>query len=857
MLRELRGLDAADSATGQWTAPPGETAPPTQKLSHYELERLIGRGGMGAVYLAHRADGEFEQQVAIKIIGLPFELDEIRDRFRRERQILAGLKHPNITRLLDGGLTGDGQLYLVMEYVDGVPINQFPADLDKKLDLFLSVCGAVQYAHQNLIVHRDIKPSNILVDRDGTAKLLDFGAAKLLDDSEATRTGFNMATVAYASPEQLRGEKASTLSDVFCLGAVLYELLSGKKAFGDDLVSRLGAGKAAEVKLPKQFAGDLDTVVYKALALSPSERYQSVEQLAEDVRRYRAGEPVMAHAPSFRYRAGKFARRNKLAFGAGVLLLLTLLAGIGGVLWQYRNAIVERRKAEARAEDLRKLSASLLTEIDDAIQKLPGSTSAQKLLVSAVLEHLDRTVKDSAGDPQLEVDAANAYIRLANVQSSPYHQNIGDTPGASASLDKALSIAIGVTRKHPENTAAKQALGLAHKARGDFLFGIARAQEAVVEMRSAIATFEELASIRGLTPDAKVDALLNAAGAYMHLGDEFGMVGWPSLSDFPSALGAYRTGGKIYERAAQIEPANPSVLLGIVEIHRRVGAIELHTDPAGAVSELRNAMKGMEALHEQAKQSLEFRRIEAGVLGPYAGALTEIGQYRQALAALEQGRAIQEALLAADPKDLRSMQDLYAGLSREAQCYQERAAGIFAEEGSNRTVDAANALRVLVKERSLIEEMTRTQPSHSAWGADLGLVLIDIARQQRALQRPDGSLALAQKGLSLLKDVGRRHDTRAFQLDDVATGLITVEPATLREPNLAVTYAERTVEMSGRHNAEFLLTLAHAYRAAGQPSKARAAAQEGLALLPPETEATVPCRVRKLLQAEIRRGTSK
>jgi tetratricopeptide (TPR) repeat protein len=265
----------------------------------------------------------------------------------------------------------------------------------------------------------------------------------------------------------------------------------------------------------------------------------------------------------------------------------------------------------------------------------------------------------------------------------------------------------------------------------------------------------------------------------------------------------------------------------------------------------------MEALHEQAKQSIEFRRLEAGVLGPYAGALTEIGQYRQALAALEQGRAIQEALLAADPKDLRSMQDLYAGLSREAECYQERAAGIFAEEGSNRTADAANALRVLVKERSLIEEMTRTQPSHSVWGADLGLVLIDIARQQRALQRPDGSLALAQKGLSLLKDVGRRHDTKAFQLDDVATGLITVEPATLREPNLAVTYAERTVEMSGRHNAEFLLTLAGAYRAAGQASKARAAAQEGLALLPPETEATVPCRVRKLLQAEIQRGTRK
>jgi len=371
-----------------------------RRMGSYHLEGLLGRGGMGAVYLARRADGEFEQKVAIKIIGLPFELEVLRERFRQERQILAGLNHPNITRLLDGGVTSDGQLYLVMEYVDGVPIDQAPGDTNAKLDWFCDVCAAVQYAHQRLVVHRDIKPANILVDANGVPKLLDFGSAKLLAGAEVTHTRFSIVTPAYASPEQLRGGPATTLSDVYSLGAVLYQLIAGERPFGDDLITRLRHEESSRVTLPKPLPGDLDAIVRKALAPVPAERYSSVERLAEDVRSYRAGEAVLAHAPSFRYRAGKFARRNRLALGASLVLLMTVLLGIGGVLWQYRTAVMERRKAEARAEDLRKLSDRLLSEIDAAIQKLPGSTAAQHLLVSAVLEHLDRTAADSAGDPK-------------------------------------------------------------------------------------------------------------------------------------------------------------------------------------------------------------------------------------------------------------------------------------------------------------------------------------------------------------------------------------------------------------------------------------------------------------------------
>jgi tetratricopeptide (TPR) repeat protein len=818
-----------------------------KRIGPYEIDRLLGRGGMGAVYLAHRADGEFAQKVAVKIIGLPFELDVLRERFRQERQILAGLNHPNITRLLDGGVTGDGQLYLVMEYVNGVPIDGAPGDINTKLDWFRDVCAAVQYAHQNLIVHRDLKPSNILVEVGGTAKLLDFGSAKLLAGTDVTHTRFNMITLSYASPEQLRGEPATTLSDVYSLGAVLYQLIAGEKPFGEDVVSRLRDEESGGITLAKVLPGDLDVIVRKALAPAPAERYSTVEQLAEDVRRFRAGEAVQAHAPSFRYQAGKFARRNKLALGAGLLLLVTGLSGIVGVLWQYRTAVMERRKAETRAEDLRKLSDSLLSEIDEAIQKLPGSTAAQQLLVSTVLEHLDRTTKDSAQDPQLLLDAANAYIRLGNVQGNVFTEHTGDTQGALASLEKALSITGALMQQQPKNAAVKRAFAWALQSRSEVLFGIGRTQEAVPAIRSAIRAFDDLATL----PDAGVDALLDSAGAHNSLGNELGIPYWPSLSDFHRALAEYLKARELYQRALVLAPGNVRVLQALVNNHRLVGAVEMQTDPAGALPELRAAIDGINSLHNQAKQVMAIRRMQSGAIGPYAGALIEIGRYREALAALEQGEIISRELLGADRKNIRAVQDLQAGLSRESECYQDRAAGIFPEEGANRMADAANALQVLSEQRSLLEEVLRVEPHNGNWESKLGVVLIDMGRQQRALQSPKESMELAQNGLAILKEVARRPDVQAYQLFDAANGLITVEPAELREPDLAVKYAERIVEASSRHNPEFLLTLAEAYRAAGQSAKARAAAKEGLSLLPPETSVTVMSRVRKLLHTQI------
>jgi eukaryotic-like serine/threonine-protein kinase len=396
---ELIGESVTDFAAdllSSLAAEPGEGADDGlvgRQVGPYRLMAELGRGGMGAVYRAERADGEFEKRVALKLVKRGMDTDEILRRFRFERRILASLEHPNIARLYDGGAADDGRPYLVMELVEGERITDYcdarRLTVPARLALFRSVCAAVQHAHQNLVVHRDLKPSNILVTEDGTAKLLDFGIAKLLDqdagDAPETRTGVRILTPEYAAPEQVRGEPVTTASDVYALGAVLYELLTGRRPFerrgtdpgnenatagravtrpssavtrpppresaGDNVHGASAAEDAAARgttpdRLRRLLAGDLDTVVLKALEEDPTRRYQSAQQLLEDLDRSRDGLPVLARPPALSYRAGKFARRHRVALAAGGLVLASLLVGLGAALWQADRAAAERDRAE-------------------------------------------------------------------------------------------------------------------------------------------------------------------------------------------------------------------------------------------------------------------------------------------------------------------------------------------------------------------------------------------------------------------------------------------------------------------------------------------------------------------------------
>jgi eukaryotic-like serine/threonine-protein kinase len=341
-----------------------------QRIGAYEIVSELGCGGMGAVYLARRADGKFEQTVAVKMLRREFNTDRLRRTFAREKDILAALSHPNIARLLDAGSTGDGIPYLVMEYVRGEPLDKFchrrRLSLDARLTLFGKVCEAVAYAHRNLVVHRDIKPGNILVNENGEPKLLDFGISKLLGAGSADAAGVTQLgalTPLYASPEQVRGEPVTTASDVYSLGVVLFKVLTeelpyraAEKTNGDLLreitesAPRLPSAAAQAPVTTSQLKGDLDNIILKSLSKEPARRYQTVEEFSADLRRFAEGLPVLARPATLSYRAAKFYGRNKVSVWAVALILISLCAGLVAALWQARAARVQARIAsEARA----------------------------------------------------------------------------------------------------------------------------------------------------------------------------------------------------------------------------------------------------------------------------------------------------------------------------------------------------------------------------------------------------------------------------------------------------------------------------------------------------------------------------
>src|SRR5438132_4863426 len=459
-----------------------------QRIGPYEIIREIGRGGMGTVYLATRADQTFDRQVALKLIKRGMDYDAIIKRFVIERQILANLDHSHIARLIDGGTTEDGLPYFVMEYIEGKTITRYcdehTLNTLARLKLFGQVCAAVQFAHRNLVVHRDLKPSNIIVTEDGTPKLLDFGIAKLLSSQtpvEATATIGRVLTPEYASPEELRGLPVTTSSDVYSLGVVLYELLSGHRPFNfenrspedvaraitasqpikpsvvitriattrqtDDAEYRSGTPEAISRtrdgnidKLRRRLVGDLDNILLKALRKEPERRYASVQEFSEDLRRHLEGLPVLARSDTLSYRTSKFVTRHKAGVAAAVIVLLTLLSATVITSWQARVARRERDKAQQRFNQVRKLANSVLFEYDDGIEKLPGSTPIREKMVKDALEYLDNLSSQSSGDATLQAELAAAYEKVGDVQGNPYGANLGNQDGALESYRKAVTI---------------------------------------------------------------------------------------------------------------------------------------------------------------------------------------------------------------------------------------------------------------------------------------------------------------------------------------------------------------------------------------------------------------------------------
>ena len=431
------------------------------KLGPFELVREIGRGGMGTVYLAYRTGDEFRQSVAVKLVSRGMDSRAILGRFRNERRILAALEHPNIARLLDGGSTPDGRPYFVMEYVDGLPVTDYCRDRDldvpARLRLFVDICGAVEHAHRRMVIHRDIKPANIMVLRGGIPKLLDFGIAKLLDQTDTpdmalTATNMRLLTPEYASPEQVRGEPVSAATDVYGLGAVLFELLTGRKAHAMSGNSQLELERAiclgdtrlpseavleaqgpSAAKLARVLAGDLDNIVLMAMRKEQARRYQSAAELAADIERYLEGRPVAARKDTLAYRAAKFIRRNRTAVAAGVIVVLAVTGGVASSLY-------EARRAERRFSQVRKLANRFLFDFDGQIAYVPGTTKAREMLVKTALEYLDSLSSESGSDRALRAELAAAYESVADIQGRPAWPSLGKHQESLQSYRKSRTI---------------------------------------------------------------------------------------------------------------------------------------------------------------------------------------------------------------------------------------------------------------------------------------------------------------------------------------------------------------------------------------------------------------------------------
>ncbi len=485
-VRDLLERDA-DGSIGE--TPPREAwnrlfdvpvLPAGTRLGPYEVANVIASGGMGTVYSARRADEEFDKAVAIKLIKRGMDSDDVLRRFRYERQVLADLEHPGIARLIDGGVSDEGQPFFVMEFVEGEVIDDWcdsnKLSIRERLRLFQKVCHAVHYAHQRLVVHRDLKPSNILVTNDGEPKLLDFGVARMLDpETEAERSqlsadrGF-FGTPSFASPEQVRGERVTTSSDVYSLGVVLYRLLAGKRPYELSQLSRAEAQRLiCEVEPTKpsrlledlpdsplhrartRLVGDLDNIVLMALRKEPERRYASAEQFAEDIGRHLDGMPVMALPNTFGYRAAKFLRRNRASSVIGAALILSLFGGIVTGTRLYRAAVLSNEKAVERLEDARRLAATFIFEVSGDIGPLEGTVRARERIVRSALEYLDQLALDSENDPGVRLDLANAYLRLGDLQGGAVRSNLGQRDKARASYERASEMAEALSAEAPDS----------------------------------------------------------------------------------------------------------------------------------------------------------------------------------------------------------------------------------------------------------------------------------------------------------------------------------------------------------------------------------------------------------------------
>lgn len=603
----------------------------------YRLVRELGTGGMGAVWLAERADGSFSRQVAIKFSRAGLISAGAERRLRSERRILAQLQHPHIARLLDGGAVGPGVPYFVMEYVDGRPLldyarehNVSPRD---RLRLFIDVCQAVHFAHQRLIVHRDLKPANILVDSGGRVRLLDFGVAKLLEaneeSGEGTATLATFCTPAYASPEQMRCETVTTASDVFSLGRVLLELLTGERAPG---------GTSEHPPLDRELA----SIVRFALQPEPEQRYPSARGLAEDVSRYLEGLPVSARPDTLSYRLTRFGARHR-----ALTAILALLVGL--LVFQWVEMRRARQNAQHHLENLRRLALHRLLDYHDKVARLPGSTALREQIAGdslAYLGGLDAEIDSGEAAPGLSLEISAAWIRLGDAQGRPWAANRGDTAAALRSYRHAEQWARRAGSPRLQLGTALQRQGQVEARQHEWTSALSHLRAAKSLLEHAASDEERLQSVSAVS--ALGDALIRS-------GSPEGLRYHHEALSLAEAMGPELRQGAAWRR-----------LTGV--IHQRLGNyLASHGALREAMAHQEAALALFEAEWRRHPDDPGVQRDYADQLVMKAEAQARAGDRTGAVADCDRGIVIFERLLRLDSANVEAQRDLgYAWFARVA-----------------------------------------------------------------------------------------------------------------------------------------------------------------------------------------------
>ncbi len=624
-----------------------------ERLGAWRVVREIGRGGMGTVYLAERDDGQFEQRAAIKVIKRGMDTEAVLRRFYAERQILARLQHPNITRLLDGGMF-DNRPYFVMEYLEGEPLAEYcsrtAASLTQRITLFLKVCDAVEYAHRNLVLHRDLKPGNILVDSSGVPKLLDFGIAKLLELDGSTEQTVLALTPQAASPEQVRGEALTTASDVYALGVLLFGLLSGEPPYRIPphspaelmrIVCEQPAPRASSLAAPavaRQLQGDLDNILLKAMEKDPARRYQRAADLAADLDRFLQGLPVQARPGGAGYRLRKFAGRHRRSLAIAALALIAITGATA-------NAIVQGRRAQRRSDDLRQLAGSFLFEFHDAIANLQGATPARELVLKRALQYLDGLSREAANDSGLKMELAEGYLRVGSAQGLFFESNLGKVPEARASFRKSIALFEELRAARPDDLNVVTGLGRALLA----LNTLDRADTA-----AALKTNYRVA---GMVEDAQKRTPLNPK-AELLLGQAYFGIGerLMDLQRNEESIQARQKGIGILRALAQQHPEDTEGLRFLAQSEKRLAylyMIKLRDLPQAA-GHLRISMQ-IDQQRVARNPADAISKLDLALDNSYlAGLMRRKGDLNAALVFQQASAGARSEVLAADPRNQRT-----------------------------------------------------------------------------------------------------------------------------------------------------------------------------------------------------------